>query len=126
MSAAAESSRGIQLRLVACYIAVFLAPGVGLPFWPTWLASRHLSDFEIGVLLAVGPWVKVIGNPLFSHAADPDSRHRRRPGLPYDLSGHAKLLADSGGGHLRHHVHHQHGAADRRRDAAVLRGARPA
>jgi MFS transporter, PPP family, 3-phenylpropionic acid transporter len=70
MSAVAESSRGIQLRLTACYIAVFLAPGIGLPFWPTWLASRHLSDFEIGVLLAVGPWVKLVGNPLFTQAAD--------------------------------------------------------
>src|SRR5262245_4861857 len=70
MSAVAERSRGIQLRLTACYIGVFLAPGIGLPFWPTWLASRHLSDFEIGVLLAVGPWVKLVGNPLFSQAAD--------------------------------------------------------
>jgi MFS transporter, PPP family, 3-phenylpropionic acid transporter len=66
----AGSARGVQLRLTACYIAVFLAPGVGLPFWPTWLASRHLSDLQIGLLLAVGPWVKLVGNPLFTQAAD--------------------------------------------------------
>ncbi len=70
MTAAAEDSRGLQFRLTACYIAVFLAPGIGLPFWPTWLESRHLSDLQIGLLLAVGPWVKLVGNPLFSQAAD--------------------------------------------------------
>ena len=69
-AAAADGTRGLQLRLTACYIAVFLAPGIGLPFWPTWLESRHLSDLQIGLLLAVGPWVKLVGNPLFSQAAD--------------------------------------------------------
>ena len=54
MTAVAEDSRGLQFRLTACYIAVFLAPGIGLPFWPTWLESRHLSDLQIGLLLAVG------------------------------------------------------------------------
>ena len=70
MTATAGDSRGLQIRLTACYIAVFLAPGIGLPFWPTWLELRHLSDLQIGLLLAVGPWVKLVGNPLFSQAAD--------------------------------------------------------
>jgi len=64
------SSSAIRLRLIACYIAVFMVPGVGVPFWPTWLESRHMTDVQIGILLAVGPWVKLAGNPLFSQAAD--------------------------------------------------------
>jgi len=70
MTATAASSSAIRLRLSACYIAVFMVPGVGLPFWPTWLESRHLSDLQIGLLLALGSWVKLVGNPLFSLAAD--------------------------------------------------------
>jgi len=67
---AASGTSAIRLRLIACYIAVFIVPGIGVPFWPTWLESRHMTDVQIGVLLAVGPWVKLVGNPLFSQAAD--------------------------------------------------------
>lgn len=69
MSAASGTS-AIRLRLIVCYIAVFIVPGIGVPFWPTWLESRHMTDVQIGILLAVGPWVKLVGNPLFSQAAD--------------------------------------------------------
>jgi PPP family 3-phenylpropionic acid transporter len=70
MGASAGPSGTIRLRLIAGYIAIFAVPGIGLPFWPTWLESRQLSDLQIGFILALGPWVKLAGNPLFSLAAD--------------------------------------------------------
>ena len=68
---------------------MFLAPGIGLPFWPTWLESRHLSDLQIGLLLAVGPLGEAGGQsavlpgrrPPGQCAADPDRGHRRQPGF---------------------------------------------
>jgi len=57
------------------FAAMFAAIGVILPFWPAWLESRGLMAVEIGVILAVSQWVKVIANPMVGAWVD---RHRRR------------------------------------------------
>lgn len=57
-------------RLALFYAAYFVVIGIILPFWPTWLESRGLSAQQIGVLLALGSWGKLIGNPLFTRVAD--------------------------------------------------------
>ncbi|MGH6959465.1 MAG: MFS transporter, partial [Dongiaceae bacterium] len=71
------SRTGIALRLSLFYFAVFLFVGVGLPFWPAWLASRGLGPAEIGLLLSLNAWVKLVGNPLIAHFADRSGEARR-------------------------------------------------
>lgn len=57
-------------RLALFYAAYFAVVGILLPFWPAWLQSRGLGAQQIGILLALGPWSKLIGNPLFARLAD--------------------------------------------------------
>jgi PPP family 3-phenylpropionic acid transporter len=65
------------LRLGFFYAAILFASGVLLPFWPIWLGSRGLSASEIGALLAVSQWIKVVTNPLVGVAADRSGAPRR-------------------------------------------------
>ena len=57
-------------RLALFYGSYFVIIGIILPFWPTWLESRGLSAQQIGLLLALGSWGKLIGNPIFTGIAD--------------------------------------------------------
>ncbi len=65
------------VRLALFYAAFFAVIGIHLPFWPVWLASRGVTPAEIGVLVAVGVSVKVVGNPLIAHIADRRGERRR-------------------------------------------------
>ncbi len=58
------------LRLALFFGAYFVVIGVILPFWPTWLESRGLTAQQIGLLLALGSWGKLVGNPIFTWVAD--------------------------------------------------------
>ena len=62
------------LRFSAYFAAVFLALGVYLPFWPLWLEDRGLSAGEIGLVLAVASWARVIGTPLVGRISDRSGR----------------------------------------------------
>ena len=66
-----------SFRLAFFYAAIFSLGGVQLPFWPAWLAGRGLSAGEIGVLLALGQWIKLAANPLAGIAADRSAAPRR-------------------------------------------------
>ena len=66
-----------SFRLAFFYAAMFSLGGVQLPFWPAWLAGRGLSASEIGVMLALGQWVKLAANPLAGIAADRRAAPRR-------------------------------------------------
>src|SRR3990172_2868881 len=48
-----------------------------MPFWPLWLEAKGLDAAEIGVVLALGPWVRVVGNPLIARLADRRGETRR-------------------------------------------------
>lgn len=61
---------GPGARLSLFYGCLFLFVGIYLPFWPVWLESRGMTAAEIGILLAVGTWVKVLANPLVGHIVD--------------------------------------------------------
>lgn len=60
------------------YGAFFSAIGVYVPFWPLWLASRGADVDEIGILLAVPLWIKVLSNPAIAQAIDRRG-DRKRP-----------------------------------------------
>jgi MFS transporter, PPP family, 3-phenylpropionic acid transporter len=64
-------------RLALFYAAFFYGTGVQLPFWPVWLAGRGLGAAEIGMLLALSQWIRVVANPLLGVLAD-RARDRRR------------------------------------------------
>ena len=71
------AAKNIGVRLSVFYAAFFAVIGIHLPFWPVWLASRGVTPGEIGVLVAVGISVKVVGNPLIAHIADRRGDRRR-------------------------------------------------
>jgi PPP family 3-phenylpropionic acid transporter len=64
----------LSARYAGYYGAVFLALGVYLPFWPVWLAGRGLGAAEIGLLLALTSWVKVLSVPPIARLADRTGR----------------------------------------------------
>ncbi|MGF1629404.1 MAG: 3-phenylpropionate MFS transporter [Kiloniellaceae bacterium] len=64
------SPQALSARFALFYGAVFLAVGAHLPFWPLWLESRGLTAAEIGLLLALGSWVKLVANPGLAHLSD--------------------------------------------------------
>ncbi len=59
-----------SLRYSGYYGAVFLALGIYLPFWPLWLGDRGLEAAEIGLVLALASWIKVVSTPLLGRLAD--------------------------------------------------------
>jgi PPP family 3-phenylpropionic acid transporter len=73
----------IALRLAFAYVAVFFWMGAYLPYWPVWLAQRGMSPSEVGILLGVIPWTRVLASPLAGSWAD---RHGRPDRLATILS----------------------------------------
>ena len=61
-------------RFASFYGGSFLALGVMIPFWPVWLESRGLTAVEIGQLLAVASWCKVLTTPLIGQLSDRSGR----------------------------------------------------
>ncbi len=64
----------LSTRYSAIYGGVFLTAGIMLPFWPLWLESRGLGSLQIGLILALGPWMRVFSNPLIAQVADRSGR----------------------------------------------------
>ena len=71
------SALSLSVRFAAFYGAVFFVVGVLLPFWPIWLQSRGLSPGQIGVVLAVGPWLRILIDPVVTSVADRGGQGRR-------------------------------------------------
>lgn len=65
------------------YVAVFFWMGAYLPYWPVWLAERGMSPSEVGILLGVVPWTRVLASPIAGRWAD---RHGRPDRLATLLS----------------------------------------
>ncbi|NKB58806.1 MAG: 3-phenylpropionate MFS transporter [Alphaproteobacteria bacterium] len=68
--AAALSDSSVGVRLSLFYIFFFINAGIYMPFWPVWLESRGLGPVEIGLLIAVGRFARVISSPLIAYGAD--------------------------------------------------------
>ena len=77
-----HGSSALALRLALAYSALFLWMGLYLPYWPVWLEHRGMSAGQVGILLAVAPWTRVIASPLAGRWADRSGRsHRLVQGL---------------------------------------------
>ena len=70
MLRAVMSRLALSVRYACFYGAVFLALGVYLPFWPVWLAERGLEASDIGLLLALTSWIKVLSVPSVARLVD--------------------------------------------------------
>lgn len=67
----------LALRLSFFYAAVFATVGVNTPFFPVWLSSRGMDAAQIGVLLAVVSWVRVVTTPWLGGMAERRGERRR-------------------------------------------------
>lgn len=64
------------LRLSLFYAALFSVVGMQMPYWPVWLEAQGLTAAQIGILLAVGFWAKVLANPVIGRAVDVHGKRR--------------------------------------------------
>lgn len=71
-----ENPRGIAWRISLHYAALFLVPGVYLPFFAAWLESRGLHPTEISIMLAVGILMRLVAGPAAAHAVDRSGRRK--------------------------------------------------
>ena len=69
MSATERPAR-MHWRLGALFATYFALAGVLAPYMPLYFQARGLSAFEIGVLVAVGQGMRVIGPNLWGYLAD--------------------------------------------------------
>ncbi|OAP37577.1 MFS transporter [Sinorhizobium americanum] len=62
--------RYFALRIALLFCAPLIVNGFAMPYFPVWLSSLSMSDFEIGVVLAVPMFIRVITAPLAGVLAD--------------------------------------------------------
>lgn len=75
-SSAVENRRSIGWRISLHYAALFLVPGVYLPFFAAWLESRGLHPTEISIMLAVGILMRLVAGPAAAHVVDRSGRRK--------------------------------------------------
>jgi len=70
MVAIGAPPRYFVLRTAIVFCAPMLVNGIALPFFPVWLSSLAMTDWEIGMVLAVPLVVRVISAPIAGAIAD--------------------------------------------------------
>ena len=71
-----QSPISLGVRLSIFYAATFFVIGVYMPFWPSWLSSNGLGPTQIGILLSITTWTRIIISPLVAQVADRLGRHK--------------------------------------------------
>ena len=61
---------GFVPRLAALYVALFILPGIQMPFFPVWLKAKDVDASLIGVVLAVPMVARVLAIPVVAREAD--------------------------------------------------------
>ncbi len=69
--------RLVALRFAWFYVAMFGTFGLFLPYWPVWLAARGLSASEIGWVLGVSFWPRIVTSLVLPLWADQHGTRRR-------------------------------------------------
>lgn len=62
--------RRFALRIALLFCAPLIVNGFAMPYFPVWLSTLSMTDFEIGVVLAVPMFIRVITAPLAGVLAD--------------------------------------------------------
>ncbi|MCJ8148835.1 MULTISPECIES: MFS transporter [Shinella] len=68
VTAGAPPFFAVRIALVFC--APMMVNGIALPFFPVWLETLSLTDFQIGIVLAVPLFVRVFTAPVAGVIAD--------------------------------------------------------
>ena len=61
---------GFVPRVAALYAALFILPGIQMPFFPVWLKAKDVDAGLIGVVLAVPMVARVLAIPVIARDAD--------------------------------------------------------
>ncbi|MCJ8506864.1 MFS transporter [Rhizobium lemnae] len=69
-TAAPSAPSGFAVRCAFAYAAAMSVNGILLPFFPAWLKSLSLNEFEIGVILTVPIILRLVSAPLAGALAD--------------------------------------------------------
>lgn len=72
-----ETSRSVFAKLSANYTTVYIYLGVMTPFWAIWLKYKELSPSEIGIIIAIPYFIKLIVAPAISQVSDKRGEYRR-------------------------------------------------
>jgi PPP family 3-phenylpropionic acid transporter len=70
MRADLRMSLGFVPSLAAFYAALFIVPGIQMPFFPVWLKAKDVDAKLIGIVLAVPMVVRVLAIPVITREAD--------------------------------------------------------
>ena len=57
-------------RIALVFCAPMMVNGIALPFFPVWLETLSMSDFQIGIVLAIPLFVRVVSAPVAGMVAD--------------------------------------------------------
>src|SRR4051812_50020230 len=88
----------LPLRLSLFYAAYFLVIGIQLPFWPLWLENRGLTAAEIGMVLSVALWVRIVTIPVAGGAVGRTGGGGTARGVPRGSGAAASLPYPPPGG----------------------------
>src|SRR3546814_1809077 len=69
--------RRIAWQISLFYAALFVGPGIWLPFWSVWLESRGLGATEIAIVVSGGIWLRLVAGPVAAHLVDRSGARRR-------------------------------------------------
>jgi len=65
-----RTSWGFVPRLAALYAALFILPGIAMPFFPIWLKAKEVDATLIGVVLAVPMVARALAIPVIAREVD--------------------------------------------------------
>lgn len=71
-----SESRGMAWRISLHFAALFIVPGVYLPFFAVWLESRGLAPTQISIMLSVGILMRLLAGPMAAHVVDQSGRRK--------------------------------------------------
>lgn len=71
-----SESRGMAWRISLHFAALFVVPGVYLPFFSVWLESRGLVPMQISIMLSVGILMRLLAGPVAAHVVDQSGRRK--------------------------------------------------
>lgn len=70
-------ARGAAWRISAYFAALFLVPGVHLPFWSVWLESRGLGATQISIVMSSAILLRLVAGPVAAHLVDRSGARRQ-------------------------------------------------